>query len=69
MALTESKILAAVSLNIAANTIEVRWDNIITRDDEQISRVPHRCAYGFDQKDAFLAEVEGAQSYAAAMGW
>ncbi len=69
MALTEAKVLAHVGLNIPANSIEVRWDNIIWRDEEMISRVPHRKAYMVEQKDEFLAEVEGGQAYADAMGW
>ena len=69
MALTESKILAHVGLNVAANAIEVRWDNIIKRDEEVISRVPHRKAYTADQRAEFEAEVEGAAAYIAAIGW
>ena len=69
MALTESTILAHVGLNQTANSIEVRWDNIIDRDGETISRVPHRKAYSVEQKADFLAEVEGADKYVAAMGW
>ena len=69
MALTETTILAHVGLNLNANSIEVRWDNIIQRDGETISRVPHRKAYTADQKADFLAEVEGAESYVQALGW
>ncbi len=69
MALTESKILAEVSLLPAQNAINVRWDNIIKRDDEVISRQPHRKAYTVEQKDEFLAEVEDGQQYATAIGW
>ena len=69
MALTESKVLAAINLNLTAGTIEVRWDNLIERDGEIISRVPHRKAYSASQKAEFEAEVEGAASYVQAMGW
>ncbi len=69
MSLTESTILAHVGLNIPANTIEVRWDSIIQRDGETISRVHHRKAYSQEQKAEFLAEVEGGQAYADAMSW
>lgn len=69
MALTESTVLAQVNLNLTANAIEVRWDNIIERDGNQISRVPHRKAYSADQKSEFLAEVEGGQQYVDAIGW
>jgi hypothetical protein len=69
MALAESTVLASVNLNITSNAIEVRWDNLIQRDGEIISRVPHRKAYNQDQKSEFLAEVEGGQAYADAMDW
>jgi hypothetical protein len=69
MSLSESTILASVNINVSANTIEVRWDNIIQRGDEVISRVPHRKAYTPDQKEDFLAEVEGAEAYITAAGW
>ena len=69
MALTESTILAHVGLNIPANTIEVRWDNVIQRDGKTISRVPHRKAYTADQKADFLNEVENGQQFVTAMGW
>lgn len=67
--LTESRILAEVTLLTQANAINVRWDNIIKRGGEIISRVPHRKAYGSDQKAEFLVEVEGAEGYVTAMGW
>ena len=69
MALTESKVQASITLNQTANAVEVRWDNIIKRDDEIISRVPHRKAYSQDQKEELLAEVEGAQIIVQSMGW
>jgi hypothetical protein len=69
MSLTETTILAHVGLNLPANTIEVRWDNIIQRDGETISRVPHRKAYSQDQAADFATEVEGAVAYMQAMGW
>ena len=69
MALTESKVLAHVGINLAANSADVRWDNLIERDGEVISRVPHRKAYSVEQKSDFLAEVEGAENYLGALGW
>jgi hypothetical protein len=67
--LTEEKILAAVEILPSTNAINVRWDNVVKRDDEVISRIPHRKAYGAEQKDEFLAEVEGAQKFVDAIGW
>ena len=69
MSLTESKVLAQVTILPESNSVNVRWDNLIMRDEEVISRQPHRKAYTFDQKDEFLAEVEGAENYIAALGW
>ncbi len=69
MALTESKVLSQVTVLPEANAVQVRWDNLIERDGEVISRVPHRKAYSQDQKQEFLAEVEGAENYLGALGW
>lgn len=69
MALTESKVLAQVTRDIATNTIMVRWDNIIDRDGEVISRIPQRAAYGVDQKEQLLAECPEAAGDIAALGW
>ena len=69
MALEERKILASVDIQPTSNTVNVRWDNQILRDGVVVSTTPHRTAYSVDQKDAFLAEVEGADKYIAALGW
>ena len=69
MALTESKVLAQVTVLPESNSVNVRWDTVVMRDEEVISRQPHRKAYAADQKAEFLAEVEGAEAYIAALGW
>jgi hypothetical protein len=69
MALTEQKILASVDIQPKTSTVQVRWDNLVLRDGEIISRVPHRKAYMQEQKAEFLVEVEGAAAYVTAMGW
>ncbi len=69
MALTEQKILKSVEVLIEQNAVNVCWENQILRDGEVISTVPHRCAYAQEQKEQFLAEVEGAASYVAILGW
>lgn len=71
MALTEQKLLASVNRNIIGNTLEVKWLNEILRDGEVISSIPHRCAYGIDQKDQFIADLgaEVAAPYIALAGW
>jgi len=69
VALTETTILASVELLPQSNSINVRWDKLIQRDDEIVSRIPHRKAYGHAQRDEFAEEVDGAAKYLAAMGW
>jgi len=69
MALTEQKILKSVEVLVDQNAVNVCWENQILRDAEIISAVPHRCAYTTEQKEQFLAEVEGAAPYAAILGW
>ena len=69
MSLTESKILAEVALLPQLNSINVRWDNIIMRDEEVVSRIPHRCTYGQEQKAQFMFDVEDSDKYIEAMGW
>jgi len=69
MALTEQRILRAVTVRTDINAIEVEWRDEIARDGEVISSVPHRKAYTADQAAEFMAEVEGAAAYAAAAGW
>ena len=67
--LTESKIIAQITRDIASNSIMVRWDNIIQRGQEVISRIPQRCAYSVDQKDQLLADCPEAAGDVQAMGW
>ena len=69
MALTEQRILSQVTTLPAQSAVNVQWSNQILRDDEVISQTYERKAYTADQKDAFLAEVEGAESYIAVLGW
>lgn len=69
MALTEKTVLSQVTVLPEQGAVNVRWDTIIERDGVEISRQPHRKAYAAEQKDEFLAEVEGAASYIAALGW
>lgn len=69
MALTEEKIFAQVTRDITSNTISVKWDNVIMRDGEVISRIPHRCVYSQNQKEQLLAECPEAGSDVSAIGW
>ncbi len=69
MSLTESTVLAEVNLLPQSNTINVRWDVVIKRGDEEISRIPHRKAYSENQRSEFVDEVEGADKYLTSIGW
>jgi hypothetical protein len=69
MALTEQRILKAVTIKPTQAAIEVQWADQILRDGEVISEQYHRKAYGADQSAEFLVEVEGAAAYVQAAGW
>ena len=69
MALTEQKILKQVTVLAQQSAANVQWANQILRDGEVISEQFERKAYTADQKDEFLAEVEGADSYITILGW
>ena len=69
MALAEQKILKQVTTLVQQNAIQVQWANQILRDDELVTETYERKAYTVDQKDDFLAEVEGAEAYVDLMGW
>lgn len=67
--LTERKILNQVTVLPQQGGANVQWLNQVLRDGEVISSIPHRKSYGPTQRDEFLAEVEGAENYLAALGW
>lgn len=69
MALTEQRILKQVAVLPAQSAVNVQWANQILRDEEVISETYERKAYTAEQKDEFLSEVEGAESYILALGW
>lgn len=69
MALTEKTVLSQVTTLPEQGAVNVRWDNVIEKDGVEVSRQPHRKAYTVDQRAEFEAEVEGAASYIAALGW
>lgn len=66
---TESRIVSQVTILPAQNAVNVQWSNIIEKDGVEISKTFERKAYAADQKAEFLAEVDGAAAYVAAMGW
>lgn len=69
MALTEQRILKAVTVKPTQQAIEVQHADQILRDGEVISEQYHRKAYGIEQRAEFEAEVEGASAYVQAAGW
>jgi len=69
MALTEQRVLKSVQVLSQQSAVNVQWANQILRDEEIITETYERKAYTADQKDDFLAEVEGAEAYIAVLGW
>ncbi|WP_415034430.1 hypothetical protein [Azonexus sp.] len=67
--LKEQRILKSVQILSQQSAVNVQWTNQILRGDEVISEQYERKAYTQDQKDAFLAEVEGAEDYINILGW
>ena len=67
--LTEQRILKQVTTLPNQSAVNVQWANQILRDGELLTETYERKAYTADQKAEFLAEVEGAENYIAAMGW
>lgn len=69
MALIEQRVLKQISVLPLSKTIDVQWEDQIVKDGSVISEQYHRKAYSEKQKDEFLAEVENAAPYVAAVGW
>lgn len=69
MALTEQRILKQVTILPNQSAANVQWANQILRDGELVTESYERKAYSVDQKAEFLAEVENAAQYMAAIGW
>ena len=69
MALTEQRILKAVTVKPTQQAIEVQHADQILRDGEVISEQYHRKAYSSDQRAEFEAEVEGAADYVNLIDW
>lgn len=69
MALTEQRVLSQVTRLLLQDAVNVQWEDQIVKDGEVIHKTPHRKAYTRAQKEEFLAEVEGAASDVAILGW
>ena len=65
----EIKYLKQVSILPTQSAVNVQWAVAIKKDDEVISEQYERKAYTQDQKESFLAEVEGAENYINVLGW
>jgi hypothetical protein len=69
MALTEQRTLNQVTILPNQKAASVQWADQILRDGVVVTETYHRCSYTEEQKSLFLTEVEGAESYLAALGW
>lgn len=72
--LTEKTVLQSVTVLPEMQSIEVRWDRKVLRNEgtereELVSSTPHRKAYGKDMVAAFRTEVPNAAHFLAALGW
>ena len=69
MALTEQRSLKSVQVLSQQSAVNVQWASQIWRGNELVTETYERKAYTADQKDDFLAEVEGAEAYVTVLGW
>lgn len=69
MAIIEKKILSQVNALPDLQVFNVQWTNQVIKDGEIIASTYERKCYAIEQKDEFLAEVDGAVDYAKAIGW
>lgn len=69
MSIAVLRAIKSVEALLIQNAINVCWVNQVLRDGEVISEIPHRCAYGPEQKDQFLADVADGAQYVAILGW
>ncbi len=75
MSLSKQAIQRAVSIVDTGDskTAEVLWiDRIVETIEEKeqiLSENNRRCAYSADDKERFLADVEGAEDYLVVLGW
>lgn len=68
MSLSEQTVLASVEVLPQINAINVRWDKQILRDGDVAVSEPFRRAYGRYERDQFLVDVPGGESYADSAG-
>ncbi len=63
--------LKFIRIDVPNNTIEATWfESVLDQAGQTVSEVSAKCVnYSPEQKAEFLAEVEGGQAYADAIGW
>lgn len=69
MAIIEEKVLSQVMALPEQSAFNVQWTNKVIKDGVVIAENYERKAYTQDQEAEFLAEVDGAEFYAQAIGW
>lgn len=69
MQLTEQRIVKQITFLPESDAVNVQWADQVLRDGQVVSEAYHRKSYLRKQQAEFLAEVEGAEPYAAAIGW
>ena len=69
MAIIEQKVLSQVNALPESSSFNVQWTNQVIKDGEIIASTYERKCYAIEQKDEFLAEIDGAVDYAKAIGW
>lgn len=67
--LTEERVLGSVTVLAQQSAVNVEWWDLIKKDGEVVSKSFHNKAYTQAQAAEFINEVEGAESYIAALGW
>ena len=69
MAIIEKKVLSQVNALPESKSFNVQWTNQVIKEGEIIASTYERKCYAIEQKDEFLAEVDGAGDYSKAIGW
>lgn len=68
--ITKERILKSVEIvSGEEKTANVLWLDQIIEDGLVISSIPHRGSYIKEEKDRFIAEVEGGWDYISLLQW
>ena len=63
------KQLKSVEVLPQANVLQVLWEVSIVEEGEVLTSSNHRATYNSEQKEQFLAEVEGAEKFVGLIEW